>query len=225
MKGSVSRIVSDAPPPGFDFDRLPAPLRDILVNPPSVTAWIPETYTVAISNALRDMAFSSEGELFEWIGERLEGLTTGRLHRAMASMASPNQLSRLASRAYLKFRQGTSRTIIERADNYNIGLIEYPENLFDSLYLDAETQNGHAVDYTEEIHPRYHDWTKRIVDHLDASFMAIDVICEDPTLDPEGTAYVLEINALAEWAHHTFSERRTHDLAGLVIDLAFGLRP
>ena len=84
-------------------------------------------------------------------------------------------------------------------------------------------QGGHAIDYTEEIHPRYHEWTKRVVEHIDASFMAIDFICEDPTIDPEGTAHVLEINALAEWAHHTFSERRTHDLAGLVIDQAFGL--
>jgi D-alanine-D-alanine ligase-like ATP-grasp enzyme len=86
-------------------------------------------------------------------------------------------------------------------------------------------QGGHAIDVTEEIHPRYREWARRIVDFCDASYCALDFICEDPAKDPETSAIALEINSLAEWVHHTFSERRTHDLAGLVIDTTFGLGP
>lgn len=87
-------------------------------------------------------------------------------------------------------------------------------------------QGGHAIDVSEEIHPRYHEWSKRIVDFCDASFFALDLICLDHTKDPEDPAVgaiALEINALAEWTHHAYSERRTHDLGQIVIDTTFRL--
>ncbi len=83
-------------------------------------------------------------------------------------------------------------------------------------------QGGHAIDVSDEIHPHYRDWVARVVTFCDASYFALDVVCRDYTEDPETQAVALELNALAEWAHHTFSERRTHDLGRLVIDAAFG---
>jgi cyanophycin synthetase len=35
-------------------------------------------------------------------------------------------------------------------------------------------------------------------------------------------AKVLELNARPEWLHHTFSERRTHDVAALILESLFG---
>lgn len=84
-------------------------------------------------------------------------------------------------------------------------------------------QGGHAIDVTDEIHPLYHEWVQRIVEFCDASFFALDLLCQDHTKNPETNAVALEINALAEWVHHTFSEGRTHDLGQLVIDTTFKL--
>ena len=87
-------------------------------------------------------------------------------------------------------------------------------------------QGGHAIDVSDEIHPRYYEWTQRIIDFCDASFFAFDLICLDHTKDPEDSeskTVALEINALAEWTHHSYSERRTHDLATLVIDTTFSI--
>lgn len=136
VKGSVPRIALLDPPPGFVSERLPPEVGSMLDNPPLVSDWVPEVHVVALSNALLDLSFASEAELFQWIEIRLEQLTTGRMYRALASMASPHQLVRMASRAYKKFRQGSSRTVVEKADNYNIGLIEYPDCAFNPLYME-----------------------------------------------------------------------------------------
>ena len=47
--------------------------------------------------------------------------------------------------------------------------------------------------------------------------LALDAMTPDPGLDPVDHAHVLEINARADWLHHTFSERRTHDIPGLLL--------
>jgi cyanophycin synthetase len=83
-------------------------------------------------------------------------------------------------------------------------------------------QGGVAIDVTDEVHPGYAEWVRRIVAFCDASFFALDLICQDHTQAPESGAVALELNALAEWTHHTYSEGGTRDLGEVVIDAAFG---
>lgn len=136
VKGSVPRIVTLDPPEGFVRERLPPEIWQLIDSPPLVSDWVPEVHVVAMSNALLDLAFPSEPELFQWIEVKLEQLTTSRMYRILASMTSPQQLVRMASRAYQGFRKGSTRTIIEKADNYNIGLLEYPAYSFNPLYME-----------------------------------------------------------------------------------------
>jgi cyanophycin synthetase len=84
-------------------------------------------------------------------------------------------------------------------------------------------QGGIAIDVSDKIHLKYKEWVHRIVEFCDASYFALDVICQDHTKDPKNNAFAIELNSLAEWTHHTFSERRTHDLGKIVIDTTFGL--
>lgn len=84
-------------------------------------------------------------------------------------------------------------------------------------------QGGHAIDVTDALHPRYGRWVEDLVRFTGGDFFALDLLCRgEPHVDPIDTAVALELNALAEWVHHTFSERRTHDLGARVIDAAFG---
>lgn len=85
-------------------------------------------------------------------------------------------------------------------------------------------QGGIAIDVSDKIHYKYKDWINKIVNFCDASYFALDVICKDYTKDPSLHAFALEINSLAEWTHHTFSERRTHDLGKIVIDTTFRIK-
>ena len=87
-------------------------------------------------------------------------------------------------------------------------------------------QGALAVDVTDEIHPAYGAWMRRIGERLGLSIFALDVICRDHRTDPgaaaPGAVGALEINARPQWLHHTFSERRQHDIPGLILRALLG---
>lgn len=83
-------------------------------------------------------------------------------------------------------------------------------------------QGGHAIDVTDEIAPGFSNWVETISLELDSGYFALDIMCNDHTTLIGDSAKGLEINIRAEWMHHTFSERRTHDLAKTVVDALFG---
>ena len=83
-------------------------------------------------------------------------------------------------------------------------------------------QGGVAVDIGDQVHSGYRDWVRRIVDFCGATFFALDVMCQDPAQDPaESGAVAIELNAMAEWTHHAYSEGGTRELGSVVIDAAF----
>lgn len=84
------------------------------------------------------------------------------------------------------------------------------------------SQGAVAIDLTDKLHPIFQEWIGKIVDYLKVSYFAIDFIAKDYQDDPQDTAIVLEVNAQPEWLHHTFSEGRQHDIAGIVLEEVFG---
>lgn len=83
-------------------------------------------------------------------------------------------------------------------------------------------QGGVAIDITDDLHPLYHEWIEKINNFIQSDYYALDLIGQSPEADPREGCIALELNAQAEWVHHTFSERRTHDLASLIITEIFG---
>ena len=81
---------------------------------------------------------------------------------------------------------------------------------------------GLPVDVTDELHPTYADWVARIAGALGMRIFSVDVLSTDHRAAPAG-ARIIEVNARPEWLHHTFSERATHDLPGLILADLFGL--
>ena len=81
-----------------------------------------------------------------------------------------------------------------------------------------------AFDITDNIHPAYARWIEQVYEVLQQRVFALDVITADPTQPPTPTtAWALEINGESYWLHHTFSERRTHDMARLILKDTFDL--
>ncbi len=83
---------------------------------------------------------------------------------------------------------------------------------------------GVAVDVTDRIHPTYGLWVDAVGARLGLDIFALDIVATDPEAEPESAASVLEINPRPQWLHHTFSERRRHDMPGLILDHLFGAR-
>ena len=84
-------------------------------------------------------------------------------------------------------------------------------------------QGGVATDITDKLHPLYHRWVDEISRLMEAPYFALDLIGRKPSANPVEAVKALEINAQAEWLHHTFSEGRTHDLASEVVDALFDI--
>jgi cyanophycin synthetase len=82
-------------------------------------------------------------------------------------------------------------------------------------------QGGIATDVTDSIHSIFSEWVKQIVDYLKTDYFGIDFVSTDYSVDPINNTKALEINARADWLHHTFSERKQHDMAYLILDAIF----
>jgi cyanophycin synthetase len=106
----------------------------------------------------------------------------------------------------------------------NISLIDVPEKgkKIRLKEIANMSQGAVAIDITDELHPIFQEWIDRIVNFLNVDYFAIDFISSDFQNTPENQSIVLEINAKPEWLHHTFSEGRQHDIAGMILDALFG---
>lgn len=80
---------------------------------------------------------------------------------------------------------------------------------------------GVAVDVTDDIHAHYGTWATIIATRFALPVLALDVRTPDPSHDPRTAAHVIEINAKPDWLHHTFSERRQHDIPGMLLERMF----
>lgn len=89
-------------------------------------------------------------------------------------------------------------------------------------YVANMGQGATSIDITDEIHPDYNQWIARITENLNLSIFALDVLTTDHTQAPNSKiAWALEINGEPYWYHHTFSERRTHNIAKLILEDVF----
>ncbi len=82
-----------------------------------------------------------------------------------------------------------------------------------------------AIDVSDELHPGYGEWIGLIADRLGVRFFALDLMTKDHTADPPECAVVLEVNPRPQWLHHTFSERRRHDIPRMILSELFQIDP
>lgn len=116
----------------------------------------------------------------------------------------------------------SSRKLLEQQ---KIQLRDIPDNdrKVQLKYVSNMSQGGIATDVTDEIHPIYHDWVEKMVDYLKVGFFGLDIMTINHKKNPVNNAKVLEINARAEWLHHTFSENRKHDMGAMILKEVFGI--
>lgn len=108
-----------------------------------------------------------------------------------------------------------------------ITLNDVPENnqKIQLKYVSNIAQGGVPIDITDEIHPEYQRWATALVEDLGTGYMGLDFITTNYKETPYGNSWILEINARADWMHHTFSEVRTHDMAEIILEKLFNVQP
>jgi cyanophycin synthetase len=84
-------------------------------------------------------------------------------------------------------------------------------------------QGGHAIDVTDRVHPLYREYMNRLADALKLRLFSLDVMTPSPDADPGRYARALEFNTQPAWLHHTFSDRRQHDIPAMILKDLFGI--
>ena len=90
-------------------------------------------------------------------------------------------------------------------------------------YVSNIAQGGVPIDVTEEIHPMYQEWATALLEYFGISYMGLDFMTTDYSAHPKDNAWLLEVNERAHWLHHTFSEKKQHDMPGIILNAIFGL--
>lgn len=88
-------------------------------------------------------------------------------------------------------------------------------------YVSNIAQGGLPIDVTAEIHEEFHRWAADLSAYLGTGYMGLDFMTTNHADNPYIYTKILEINARADWVHHTFSEVRTHDIAGIILKQLF----
>lgn len=79
-------------------------------------------------------------------------------------------------------------------------------------------KGGIAIDVTDELHAGYGDWCREISELFEMEICAIDAVAADRSAPPHAHATVIEVNSVPDWLHHTFSERRQHDIPRRILE-------
>jgi len=134
-KGSVFRAMVEGA--GLAPDRLPAPLRRYLEDPPIPSEWLPEVHLAALLLCAADQLDLDDAAFFTWARARNRGLFEGPLYRALMALVPPARLARFAPMRWAAFHRGTALELGRVADDGLRASLGFPAGLFDATVLVA----------------------------------------------------------------------------------------
>jgi len=137
VKGSLVRGISEFKTERFASRPLPSQLQAWIDAPPLASQWVSETRLVAFGIAVRESYFDTDGEYLAWTELPLTKTLRSPLYRVLFALLSPGRLVKSGSKRWGALRRGTSRELLERNENGNLGRIVFPPDLYDALYLSA----------------------------------------------------------------------------------------
>ena len=145
------------------LDELPAPVRELVVDPPPVSAWVREVHALVAMVAIRDVHFPAGpvglSEYEEWTHQRNRELLLRPLYRALFLVLSPDRLLDGMQKRWHHFRRGTSIELIERERGRATVRIRFPSNLYEetvfvglrgALRAALEAAGAHAIEIETE---------------------------------------------------------------------------
>jgi len=125
-KAAVLRdTLSEGTPP-----ELPPELERWRVDPPGVSAWIPEVHFNALMTAIWDHRFAPDRARYDrWVHDRNLRLLGTPLYRVLFMVVSPERLLIGAEKRWSAFRRGSSLRVLERDRHSAAIALSYPPHL------------------------------------------------------------------------------------------------
>lgn len=120
---------------------------------------------------------------------------------------------------YLEIDGPTRQLMQEQA--VELGSVITKDREIQLKYVSNMGQGGIAIDVSEQLHPLYHQWAADLSASIGIQTYALDLMCNNPELDPQNHANGIELNPRAQWLHHTFSEVKQHDIPTMILQDLF----
>jgi hypothetical protein len=126
--------------PSLRRDELPAALREVLDDPPPVTAWVPEVHVVGMLVAVHHehARAGSAAAFLEWMAERNRELLGGAAYAPMLRASTSERLVKNIATAWERLHRGTElamRGEVERDGSEHTAalMLDAPPGLYPSI--------------------------------------------------------------------------------------------
>lgn len=130
---TFTAAVADKPLP-IGRGQVPAPIEKLILNPPLVSAWVPEVHMVAIFKMIGDYHFEGRGgthAFLDWMHDQNHKLLGGKLYRTLFYFLTVDHVFRGIEYRWSAFRRGTTLAATERSDHHAVFELRYPRHLLD----------------------------------------------------------------------------------------------
>lgn len=156
-KASLARSMFDEHPVAKFAPELPAPLAELIIQPPPMSAWIPEVHLRAILRVIHDRVLLDRRDFIRWTYEAQKRLLGGPIYALLFFVMSLERLAEIGPSRWARFHRGTTMTIEQSGAQSKVGFT-FPPRLFDDLDLEAslagmrvalEMMVGKAVEFAD----------------------------------------------------------------------------
>ncbi|MBV1860721.1 MAG: hypothetical protein KUG77_20065 [Nannocystaceae bacterium] len=131
-KASLYRSTLEGRPfPRAAAQALPPELRQLVLHPLPVTAWVPEVRSLALAMAHLDACCSSLDDFERSCYLRQRRLFDGPLYRVAVKLATPSLLLRTAARRWTTLHRGTTLVVKTNEPGRADLSMEHPPHLWD----------------------------------------------------------------------------------------------
>lgn len=123
---------------------LPAPLRELIEQPPTASAWRLSVEYFALSLLIADLRGMSDGEFGRFWYDVMKDVATGKLYSVMLRFITPARVLKITASGWGRFHQGWSMHSLRRPSGIELSL-EHPAGLLPELCVRAYAQVWQAV--------------------------------------------------------------------------------
>jgi hypothetical protein len=134
-KGSLVRSVLAGQPLRALEERVPAPVRRFVAEPPVDSEWIPETYLAAMIHAVADLRGWGEEEVVRWVVEGNRALFARPAYRILMLVVSPAAMLKHAGMRWGNWHRGSTLEFLGFTDEGAGLALTFPEGLLDPPLL------------------------------------------------------------------------------------------
>ena len=115
---------------------LPPPLAELILQPPPLSAWMPEVHLRAILRIIHDRVLTDRRAFVKWTYDAQKRLLSGPMYRLLFSVMSMDRLGDSAPSRWTRFHRGSTMQV-EIGEKRSKVSFAFPPHLFDDLDLEA----------------------------------------------------------------------------------------